>query len=84
MALRNDEGNFSAKQVLEKARLSIADVSVRTVTRLLNKEGYFYLQGRKKGLLQKDELKKRLAFVREFRDREGVFLFGWDFVCSQK
>ena len=69
VALRNEEGNFNAKEVLEKAGLSIADVSVCTVTRFLNKEGYFYLQARKKGLLRKDDLKKRLAFVRHCRKR---------------
>ena len=67
VALRSEQGNFNAKQVMEKAGLSIADVSVRTVTRFLNKEGYFYLQARKKGLLRKDDLKKRLAFVRHCR-----------------
>ena len=69
VALRNEEGNFNAKQALEKAGLSIADVSVCTVTRFLNKEGYFYLHARKKGLLRKDDLKKRLAFVRHCRKR---------------
>lgn len=56
--LRNEEGNFSAKRIMEKSGIDNGEVSVRTVTRLLNENGFFYLQARKKGLLMRDDLKK--------------------------
>lgn len=65
--LRSEEGNFSAKRIMERAGVSNSNVSVRTVTRFLNENGYFYLQARKKGLLRKDDLTKRLAFVNHCR-----------------
>ena len=36
MNRRNEEGNFSAKRIMERAGVSNSDVSVRTVTRFLN------------------------------------------------
>ena len=65
--LRSEEGNFSAKRIMERAGVSNSNASVRTVTRFLNENGYFYLQARKKGLLKKDDLTKRLAFVNHCR-----------------
>lgn len=62
--LRNEEGNFSAKRIMEKSGIDNGEVSVRTVTRLLNENGFFYLQARKKGLLMRDDLKKRLSFAK--------------------
>ena len=49
--LRHEEGNFNASNVMDRAGISKHDVSVRTVTRLLNENGYFYLVARKKGIL---------------------------------
>ncbi len=51
--LRREEGNFSAKRVMKRAGISESDISVRSVTRFLNEHGYFYLQARKKGLMEK-------------------------------
>ena len=49
MAVRNEEGNFSAKQVLEKAGLSIADVSVRTVNKVIKQRRLFLFTSAEKG-----------------------------------
>ena len=62
--LRNEEGSFSAKRVMEVAGITQAEISVRTVTRFLNGHGYFYLQARKKGLMKEDDLKKRVKFAK--------------------
>lgn len=62
--LREEEGNFTAKRIMASAGVSVYDVSVRTVTRFLNANDFFYLQARKKGLLKRQDLKKRLAFAK--------------------
>lgn len=45
--LRETEGNFTAKRIKQEAGLT--GVSDRTVRQTLNKNGYHYLQARKKG-----------------------------------
>ena len=42
-------------------------VSVRTVTRMLHREGYRYLQARKKGILSARDLKLRVQFARRMK-----------------
>ena len=45
--LREQEGSFSSRRLME--RTGIRHVTDRTVRRLLNRNGYFFLQARKKG-----------------------------------
>ena len=54
--LREEEGNFCAKRLMQRAGLSKKKVSDRTVRRCLNENGYYYLQARKKGLMTKKSL----------------------------
>ena len=61
--LRTTEGSFSSSRVqLDSGTM---DVSNRAVRRVLNKNGYKYLQSRKKGLLYERDLKCRLKFCRK-------------------
>jgi len=65
--LRKREGNFTVKRIMKEAGISPMEVSVRTVSRLLNKKGFFYLVARKKGLVTDLDRKKRLAFARRMK-----------------
>ena len=65
--LREKEGNFSCQKIMQEAGISVKDVSVRTVSRFLNSQGYYYLQARKKGVLTVTDMKKRLQFARRMR-----------------
>jgi hypothetical protein len=53
---------------MENACICRKDVSESTISRFLNKEGYYYLQARKKGLLTKADMKKRRTFARRMQN----------------
>ena len=63
LQLRDSEGNFTAKRVKESA--GIKNVSLRTISRTLNRLGYGYRQARKKGVITKKDKTKRLRFARK-------------------
>ena len=44
------------------------DVSERTISRFLNRDGYYYLQARKKRLLKKIDLKNTRIFARKMKN----------------
>ena len=69
--LRRTRGNFTAKDIMVECRLSEADISVRTVQRFLNQQGYRFLQTRKKGLMKRQDLQQRLKFARQIRKQHG-------------
>ncbi len=60
--LRMQNPNWTTKRLMEQA--DIRNVSVRTIRRLLNRNGYYYLQARKKGLLTTKDRKKRVEFAK--------------------
>ena len=60
--LRHSTGSFSSKTI--KVETGITEVSDRTIRRVLNKNGFFYLQCRKKGLLTHADKHKRVQFAR--------------------
>jgi len=60
--LREREGSFTLKRLLQYNR--ICGISDRTIRRLLNRNGYHYLQARKKGLVSASDRMKRVAFAR--------------------
>ncbi len=64
--LRQTDGSFTSPRVAVEAGVG-QKVSNRTVRRILNKEGYSYLQSRKKGLLTQQDLKARMIFCRKVR-----------------
>ena len=66
------------------------NVSNSTVRRCLNKQGYGFMQCRKKGLLYPDNLSKRVKFACKCKRlsqafwKEGVsFLLGWCWIGTQ-
>lgn len=61
--LREDEGTFCIKRLMQKAGISQREVSIRTINRFLNDKKIYFLQARKKGLLTKKDLKDRVAFA---------------------
>ena len=62
------EGNFTIKRLMENACILREDTSESTISRFLNREGYYYLQARKKGLLKKIDLKNRRIFARKMKN----------------
>ena len=62
--LRHKEGNFTSKRLMEVANIDNKQVSNRTVRRVLNNQGYKFVQARKKGVLTTKDLKRRLSFAR--------------------
>ena len=65
LRLRETTGRFTSKRVQEES--GVTHVSNRSIRRSLNRRGYYFLQSRKKGLMTKDDLKKRLAFCRKIK-----------------
>ena len=59
--LRKIEGNFTCKAIMDEAGIQRKDVSVRTVSRFLNSQNYYYLQTRKKGSWQRKTTSKRFS-----------------------
>ena len=85
--LREQEGSFTSRRLMEK--LGIRHVSDRTVRRALNRNKYFFLQARKKGLMNKDDRQKRVTFAQRmqtefppnvWKDMVAFYLDGVSFV----
>lgn len=64
--IRREQGNYTVKKVLVETGLE-DKVSRRTVSRFLNNEGLHYLHARKKGLMNAQDLKKRVKFARKVK-----------------
>ena len=52
---------------MEEARIQHKDVSVRTVSRFLNLQNYYYLQTRRKELMTAEDHSKRVAFAKHMK-----------------
>ncbi|KXJ05130.1 hypothetical protein AC249_AIPGENE19522 [Exaiptasia diaphana] len=65
--LREQEGHFTLKRLMCKASIDKSDVSESTVGRFLHREGYHYLQARKKGLITRTDMQKRRAFANKMQ-----------------
>ena len=63
--LREQEGSFSSRRLME--RTGIRHVTDRTVRRLLNRNGYFFLQARKEGLMSQSDKERRVEFARQMQ-----------------
>ncbi len=61
--LRKTEPNWTVKRLMEVA--DVKNVSRRTVNRFLNKNGYSYLQARRKGLMSAKDRKARVTFAKK-------------------
>ena len=66
-SLRHVEGNFTSIRLMVRAGISPKHVSNRTIRRFLQREGYYFLQARKKGLLSEKDVKERLKFAKNIR-----------------
>ena len=71
--LREQEGSFSSRRLMEWT--GIRHVTDRTVRRLLNRNVYFFLQARKKGLMSQSDKEKRVEFARQMQSNypQGVW-----------
>ena len=67
--LRRREPNWTVKRLMEVA--DIKNVSRRTVSRFLNKNGYNYLQARRKGLMSDKDRRARVAFAKKVVREHG-------------
>ena len=66
-SLRHEEGNFTSIRLMARAGISPKHVSNRTIRRFLQRESYYFLKARKKGLLSEKDLKERLKFAKNIR-----------------
>ena len=62
--LREREGNFTCKALMEEAGIQQKNVSIRTVSPFLNSQNYYYLQTRRKGLKTAEDHSKRVKFAK--------------------
>ncbi len=60
--LRYEEPNWTIKRLMEVS--GVHHVSTRTINRFLNRNGYRYLQARRKGLMSKEDREKRVEFAK--------------------
>ena len=60
---REQEGNFTSATL--QYNCNLMHVSNKTVRRTLHQSGFKYLQSRKKGLMSKQDLVKRVKFVKD-------------------
>ena len=65
--LREQEGTFTIQRLMAYSKIDPNEISPYTIRRFMHKEGYFYLQARKKGLLTKKDIEKRLKFARKIK-----------------
>ena len=63
--LREINPGFSIKSLVAYSGLHLSGISYRTFYRELRREGFQYLQARKKGLVSRTDRGKRLKFARE-------------------
>ena len=63
--LKDQEGSFSSRRLME--RIGIHHVTDRTVRRFLNRNGYFFLQARKKGLMTQKDKDQRVEFAQKIQ-----------------
>lgn len=65
--LRIKEGSFTSKRLMKVLGISRETVCPRTFRRYLNRDKYFSLTTRRKGLLDKKDCQKRVAFARKIK-----------------
>ena len=69
--IRQDNKNWVCKDLLDFT--DIKDISERTCQRILHEFGYKFAGARKKGLMQKGDAKKRLAFAKKWKEKDDDF-----------
>lgn len=64
--LRRDEGTFTIKRLMTATGLSESDVTTRTVSNVLYRNGIRLYNARKKGVLSKGDLRIRTRFAKQY------------------
>ena len=72
-SLRLSEGSFTIPRLMQVCGLWNAQISRRTLLNVLHRNGYRFRQTRKKGLLNADDLKKRLLYAKKMAKRPATF-----------
>lgn len=64
-SLRETEGHFTSKRIqLDSATTHVCN---KTIRNCLNRNGYYYLRSRKKGLLTREDLRNRMRYCRKVK-----------------
>ena len=66
MNTRRTNVNFTVKTLVQESGLT-GLASIRTFSDFLNKNGYYFLQARKKGLLKEKDTKARLRYASQMK-----------------
>ena len=91
--LRRQEGSFTVKRLMLEGGIDARTVSLKTVRRLLHRNGYKYIQARRKGILTAADHERRLKFAcgikREYTsslwtEQVAFYLDGVSFVHKYK
>jgi transposase len=91
--LRELHGYFTVEHLMEVAGISRMQVSSWTVRRFLNSKGIYYMNARQKGLLNQEDMRKRVLYAKKIREdhprtiwTEGIafYLDGVNFVYKRR
>jgi transposase len=63
--LRREEGTFTIKRLMVATALSESDVTTRSISNMLYRNGIRMYNARRKGVLSRDDFKKRLQFAKD-------------------
>ncbi len=74
--LRLSEGSFTIPRLMQVCGISEHYITRRTLLNVLHRNGYRFRQTRKKGLLNMDDLRKRLVYARRMLRRPAQFWCG--------
>ena len=64
-SLREEDGNFTVKRLMERVGFKMREIFCRTVQRFLRSNGYRYLNSRKKGVLLNTDFKRRVKLRKQ-------------------
>ena len=73
--LREENPNFCSGKLMESCGISSKQVSNRTIRRLLHKNGFGYRQSRKKGVLTRQDIRRRYMYAREVKKKQPANLW---------
>ena len=69
--IRKTNKNWTSKDLMRMT--DITQVSIRSIQRILNRNGYYHLTARKKGVVSTADCQKRMRFAKAFRDKPKTF-----------
>lgn len=59
--------NFTVKQLMKESGFTIQQACERTFSRCLNENGYYFLQARKKGMLNEKDKRQRFKYAKQMK-----------------